>query len=212
VLATSKLVGVSKIIRLPRIRSMAKISAGSKWLSSIAYTADGEFIIAGGNSKYVCIYDIRHRLMIKRLTLTNNRTLDGTQAMLNSKNIKDGVDTTLVDDGSEPSDWEDRRDQTLPGAQQGKFSRRKDLFRVQCKEIALSSTGRSCAVATTEGFSIYFIGDFLSLEEGKFSTAVSKRDLLDMAKQSDFLGLLAASLQLKDKRLLALTFAKVKQR
>lgn len=147
--------------------------------------------------------------MIKRITLTNNRTLDATQAMLNSKNIKDGVDTTLIDDGSEPSDWEDRRDQILPGAQQGKFSRRKNLFKVQCREISLSSTGRSCAIATTEGFSIYFIGDFLSLEEGKLSTTISKRDLLDMAKQSDFLGLLTASLQLKDKRLLALTFAKV---
>lgn len=176
---------------------------------SIHYTADGDFIIAGGNSKYVCIYDIRHRLMIRRITLTNNRTLDATQTLLNSRNVKDGVDTTMIDDETEPSDWEDRRDQILPGVQNGKFSRKKDLYRVQCKEIVLSSTGRNCAVATTEGFSIYFVGDFLTSVAGKFSTGISKKDLLGMAQQSDFLGLLVASLQLKDKRLVSLAFSKV---
>lgn len=147
--------------------------------------------------------------MIRRITLTNNRTLDATQTLLNSKNIKDGVDTAMIDDGTEPSDWEDRRDQILPGVQNGKFSRRNDVYRVQCKEIVLSSTGRNCAIATTEGFSIYFVGDFLTSAAGKFSTGISKKDLLGMAKQSDFLGLLVAALQLKDKRLVSLAFSKV---
>lgn len=147
--------------------------------------------------------------MIRRITLTNNRTLDATQALLNSRNIKDGVDTAMIDDETEPSDWEDRRDQSLPGVQNGKFSRRKDLYRVQCREIVLSSTGRSCAIATTEGFSIYFVGDFLTTMEGKFSTGISKKDLIGMAQQADYLGLLVASLQLKDKRLVSLAFSKV---
>jgi periodic tryptophan protein 2 len=150
--------------------------------------------------------------MIRRITLTNNRTLDATQAMLNSRNIKDGVDTAMIDDETEPSDWEDRRDQSLPGVQNGKYSRKKDLYKVQCREIVLSSTGRSCAIATTEGFTIYFVGDFLSTIEGKFSSGISKKELISLAQQSDYLGLLVAALQLKDKRLVSLAFSKVNVR
>ena len=184
---------------------------GNKNFRSMSYTADGEFIVAGGNSKYLCIYDIRHRLMIRRVALTNNRTLDGTQQLLNSRNIIDGVDTTLVASESEPSDWEDRKDDILPGVQTGKHSRRKDLFRVQAREVVLSTTGRLCAIATTEGFSVYFMGDFLSAGEGKFAATVTKKDLLGMARQSDYLGLVVASLNLKDHRLLTLAFSRVDQ-
>ena len=166
-------------------------------------------MIAGGNSKYFCVYDIRHRIMIKRITLTNNRTLDGTQVLLNSRAVKDGVDTTLLDSASEPSDYDDRKDDSLPGVQAGKFKKNKHLFKVQAREITLSSTGKHCAVATTEGFSVYYIGDFLSVAEGKFSVSYSKNELLQMAHQSDFLGLVVAGLHLKDKKLLKLAFCKV---
>ena len=147
--------------------------------------------------------------MIKRITLTNNRTLDGTQAILNSKSIKDGVDTALLNSDSEPSDYDDRRDESLPGVQSGKFKKNKNLFKVQAREIVLSATGKHCAVATTEGFSIYYIGDFLSVAEGNYDVSYSKSDLIDMAKQSDYLGLIVAGLHLKDKKLLKLAFSKV---
>jgi hypothetical protein len=147
--------------------------------------------------------------MVRRITLTNNRTLDGTQALLNSKNIKDGIDATLVASESEPSDYDERKDEILPGAQQGKFSRRKNLFRVQAREIALSTTGKLCAVATTEGFNIYSLGDFLSSSDNKYIFNVSKKDLVNMARQGDYLSLITAGLHLKDNRLLGLTFSKV---
>ena len=147
--------------------------------------------------------------MVRRITLTNNRTLDGTQALLNSKNVKDGVDMTLISSGSEPSDWEDRRDEVLPGVQSGRHSRRKDVYKVQAREIVLSTTGKFCAVATTEGFSIYALGDFLSSNDNKYNFNISKKDLLGMAKQADYLGLVTAGLHLKDNRLLTLTFSKI---
>lgn len=174
----------------------------------ICYTADGEFVIGGGNSKNLCIYDIRHRLMTKRITLTNNRSLDGVLAQLNSKNIINGVDTTIVDTESEPSDWEDRKDDILPGVQAGKHSKRKNLYRVQTRQVVLSNTGRMCAIATTEGFSVYTMGDFLNNSAGRYSAAVSKKDILLMASKSDFVGLLLAAINLRDKKLLTMIFKK----
>lgn len=146
--------------------------------------------------------------MSKRITLTNNRSLDGVLAQLNSKNIINGVDTTIVDTASEPSEWEDRKDEILPGVQTGKHSKKKNIYRVQTRQVVLSNTGRMCAVATTEGFSVYTMGDFLNNSSGRYSAAVSKRDILSMASKSDFVGLLLAAINLRDKKLLSMVFKK----
>ncbi len=41
-------------------------SKNTKYYKSISFSADGEFIIAGGNSKYVNLYNIKTRLLIKK--------------------------------------------------------------------------------------------------------------------------------------------------
>jgi len=47
--------------RLEKDRMSAKKSSKNKHFKSIIYSSDGEYIICGGNSKYVCIYELRHR-------------------------------------------------------------------------------------------------------------------------------------------------------
>ena len=44
---------------------------------TITYSADGECIIGGGNSKYVCIYNIKEGILLKKFQITQNRDLDG---------------------------------------------------------------------------------------------------------------------------------------
>jgi len=44
---------------------------------SVCYTPDGSAVLAGGNSKYLCIYDCAGTALLKRFQLTRNRTLDG---------------------------------------------------------------------------------------------------------------------------------------
>lgn len=43
-----------------------KSSQNTKYYKSICYSADGEYLIAGGNSKFVNLYDIKTRLLIKK--------------------------------------------------------------------------------------------------------------------------------------------------
>jgi len=38
----------------------------TKYYKSISYSSDGEYIIAGGNSKFVNLYDIKTRLLVKK--------------------------------------------------------------------------------------------------------------------------------------------------
>lgn len=75
----------------------AKNKADRKSLRTISYLSDGEYIIGGGNSKNICIYDLRHRKMIKKIVVTKSRSLQGTLAKLNSRAIKDGLNIAEID-------------------------------------------------------------------------------------------------------------------
>jgi periodic tryptophan protein 2 len=52
-------------------------NASSRYFTSICYSADGSYLLAGGNSKYVCIYEISQQVLLKKFQVTFNRSLDG---------------------------------------------------------------------------------------------------------------------------------------
>lgn len=56
----------------------------------MALSPNGEFVIGGGNSKNICLYDIRNKVLLRRFAVTQNRSLDGVLLKLNSKNVKEG--------------------------------------------------------------------------------------------------------------------------
>ena len=78
------------------------------------------FVIAGGNSKNLCLYDIKNKLLLKRFAITQNRSLDGVLIKLNSKNIKNGTADHEIDLDSdlEEDAWAVRNqaDNQMPGS------------------------------------------------------------------------------------------------
>jgi periodic tryptophan protein 2 len=52
-------------------------NAASRYFTSICYSADGTCVLAGGNSKYVCIYEVSQQILLKKFQVTFNRSLDG---------------------------------------------------------------------------------------------------------------------------------------
>lgn len=58
-------------------RMTADNNASSRYFTSIAYSADGTCLLAGGNSKYVCIYEISQQILLKKFQVSFNRSLDG---------------------------------------------------------------------------------------------------------------------------------------
>lgn len=86
----------------------------------MAYTADGVCILAGGNSKYVVLYDAREAVLVKNFQISENLSLNGTEEFLDSCKVNSaGINTGLIDDRGEASDLEDRMDTTLPRAARG---------------------------------------------------------------------------------------------
>lgn len=58
-------------------RMTSNNNSASRYFTSICYSADGTCVLAGGNSKYVCIYEVSQQILLKKFQVTFNRSLDG---------------------------------------------------------------------------------------------------------------------------------------
>ncbi|KAJ1669725.1 U3 snoRNP protein, partial [Spiromyces aspiralis] len=135
-------------------------SSSGKSFDSIAYSADGTTIIGGGNSKYVCLYDTKSRILVRKFQISHNLSLDGIQEILNSRNMTEaGALDTFESDHDDASDYEDRQDLSLPGVKSGDLSKRAHRLEVRTRGVRFSPTGRQWATATTEGLMIYSLDD-----------------------------------------------------
>ncbi|CAH9147069.1 unnamed protein product [Cuscuta epithymum] len=146
--------------RLMTDRRSAANSTSGKFFTTLCYSADGSYILAGGNSKYICMYDVADQVLLRRFQLTHNLSLDGVLDFLNSKNMTDAGPLDLIED--DDSDIEEGIDRQLrnklaydlPGSMPNKG---RPVIRTKCLRIA--PTGRSWAAATTEGVLIYSMDD-----------------------------------------------------
>jgi periodic tryptophan protein 2 len=68
-------------------RRTAANAVGTKSFNTATYSADGTCVLAGGNSKYICLYDVQSGTLIKKFTVSINLSLDATQEFLNSRNL-----------------------------------------------------------------------------------------------------------------------------
>lgn len=136
-------------------RRTAANAAGTKSFNTIAYSADGSCLLAAGNSKYICLYDVGTGSLCKKFTVSINTSLDGTQEFLNSKNMTEAGPRALIDETGEASDLEDRIDRALPGARRGDPGVRRTRPEVRVTAVAFSPTSQSFCAASTEGLLIY---------------------------------------------------------
>ena len=99
-------------------RNTAKNSTKNKHFTSLAMSPAGDYLIGGANSKNICLYDLKHRVLLRRFAITQNRSLDGVLHKLNSKNIKEGGvmqhEIDELDSDLEEDAWAVKDD--LPGA------------------------------------------------------------------------------------------------
>jgi periodic tryptophan protein 2 len=141
-------------------RNTAKTSTKNKHLTTVALSPNGEFVIGGGNSKNICLYDLKHKVLLKRFAITQNRSLDGVLHKLNSKNVKEGGllnhEVDQLDSDLEEDAWTNQADSGLRGAKTAKnLLKRNTKLAVRIKSLKFSPDGTQIAAATTEGLVIY---------------------------------------------------------
>lgn len=172
-------------------RRTAATAEGTKSFNRITYSADGSCILAGGNSKFICLYDVRTGSLVKKFTVSVNTSLDGTQEFLNSRDLTEAGPRGLIDETGEASDLEDRIDSALPGAKRGDAGARRTRPEVRVTSVDFAPTGRAFCAASTEGLLIYsldteFIFDPFDLDiDITPSTILSTLENAKKASKSD---------------------------
>lgn len=183
-------------------RSAANSSVG-KCFTTLCYSADGSYILAGGSSKYICMYDIADQVLLRRFQITHNLSLDGVLDFLNSKNMTQAGPLELIDDeNSDEEEGLDRQTQNklpydLPGSMP---NRGRPVIRTKCLRIA--PTGRNWAAATTEGVLIYSMDDSFIFDPTDLDMDVTP-EAVDAALEKDQSGkALILSLRLNEDSLI----------
>ena len=181
-------------------RRTAANATGNKSFSSIRYSADGTCVLAGGNSKYICLYSVSSLVLLKRFTVSVNLSLSGTQEFLNSKLMTEAGPAGLIDEQGEASDLEDRIDRALPGSTRGGDpSVRKRLPEVRISGVAFAPTGRSFCAASTEGLLIYSLDTVPLFDPIDLDLAVTPASTLHvLQKERDYLKALVMAFRLNE--------------
>ncbi|KAJ4341503.1 U3 snoRNP protein [Ascochyta clinopodiicola] len=182
-------------------RRTAANVAGTKSFTAVRYSADGSCVLAGGNSKYICLYDVQSGVLLKKFTVSVNLSLDGTQEFLNSKLLTDAGPQGLIDETGEASDLEDRRDTTLPGAQKGVGARRVRP-EVRVPAVAFSPTGRAFCAASTEGLLIYSLDNTFQFDPFDLDISVTPSTTLETLAQQEYLKALVMAFRLNERNLI----------
>ena len=183
-------------------RRTAANAAGSKAFSSVCYSIDGSCLLAGGNSKYICLYDVLSGTLVKKFTISINLALDGTQEYLNSKGLTEAGPAGLIDTQGEASDLEDRIDRTLPGATRGDLSIRRTRPQVRVTSLAFSPTARAFCAASTEGLLVYSLDNILQFDPFDLDISVTPASTLETLAAQDYLRALVMAFRLNERLLI----------
>ncbi|KAI9744190.1 MAG: hypothetical protein M1818_002342 [Claussenomyces sp. TS43310] len=184
-------------------RTAANVS-GTKSFSTIRYSSDGTCILAGGNSKYICLYSVDSLVLLRKFTVSINLSLSGTQEFLNSKLLTEAGPAGLIDDQGEASDLEDRIDRSLPGSTRGgDTASRKRMPEVRVTGVGFAPTGRSFCAASTEGLLIYSLDTTPLFDPFDLDVTVTPSSTLHvLQKEKDYLKALVMAFRLNEAPLL----------
>ncbi|KAI6782884.1 Periodic tryptophan protein-like protein [Emericellopsis cladophorae] len=191
-------------------RTAANVS-GTKSFNTIRYSTDGSCILAGGNSKYICLYSVTTMVMLKKFTVSVNLSLSGTQEFLNSKLLTEAGPAGELDSQGEESDRENRRDARLPGSKRGGDpSARKKQAEVRVTSVGFSPAGTAFCAASTEGLLIYSLDQTVQFDPFDLNMEITPASTLAVLDhEKDYLKALVMAFRLNEAGLIKRVFQAV---
>ncbi|KAG5933155.1 hypothetical protein E4U53_001075 [Claviceps sorghi] len=188
-------------------RTAANVS-GTKSFNAIRYSTDGSCLLAGGNSKYICLYSVTTMVLLKKFTVSVNLSLSGTQEFLNSSRLTEAGPADELDEQGEASDREDRIDTSLPGSKRGGDpSARKKLPAVRVSGLAFSPAGTAFCAASTEGLLIYSLDTTIQFDPFDLNMEITPASTLNVLEsERDFIKALVMAFRLNEAGLIKRVF------
>ncbi|KAI4175546.1 MAG: hypothetical protein LQ343_001537 [Gyalolechia ehrenbergii] len=184
-------------------RRTAANAAGSKHFNCLSYSLDGSCIIAGGNSKYLCLYDVLTGSLLKKYTVSVNLSLEGTQEYLNSRTLTEAGPAGFFMGDAESSVGEDR---TMPGSRRGDFSSRRVRPEVRVTAVAFSPTGSAFCAASTEGLLLYSLDHAWRFDPFDLGLDITRASALTSLEERQYLRALVMGFRLNESSLLKRIF------
>uniref|UniRef100_A0A182IUE7 Small-subunit processome Utp12 domain-containing protein n=1 Tax=Anopheles atroparvus TaxID=41427 RepID=A0A182IUE7_ANOAO len=179
----------------------AKKNLLGRAFTSICYSADGECLLAGGRSKYVCIYNVKEGILLKKFQITQNRSLDGMDEFINRRNLTEFGNIALVEErealegGNVPVH--------LPGVRKGDMAARNVKPEVKVDAVRFSPSGQSWAAVTTEGLLVYALHKGIVFDPYQLSTEVTPKATRELLhKEQNYGGALLMALKLNETSLI----------
>lgn len=170
-----------------------------KYFISLHYSADGTYLIAGGKSNFICIYHSQEKMLIKKIAMTFNMSMDGIfDYISNRKRSEFGFNLELLEQRKEERTLKPIQ---LPGVRKGDLGERNAKPVIAVYQIVFSPTMRSFAAATTEGVLIYSLDVTRQFDPYKLAIDVDPSSVQRALKRKSYNIALVQSIQLNDKNL-----------
>ncbi|XP_060689223.1 PWP2 small subunit processome component [Hemiscyllium ocellatum] len=177
----------------------AKQAAKGRSFSTMCYSADGLSVLAGGHSKFVCIYNVKEQLLVKKFEISCNLSLDAMEEFLDRRKMTEFGSMALIDDGAGD---EDGVAISLPGVKKGDMSLRhfKPEIRVMC--LSFSPTGRSWAATSTEGLLLYSLDGCVVFDPFDLDEEVTPSSVRRVLRQKEFTAAIMMAFRLNETKLI----------
>ncbi|EGC29042.1 hypothetical protein DICPUDRAFT_159422 [Dictyostelium purpureum] len=189
---------------------LAKTSTMGKAFTKIAFTPNGECLIAGGDSKYICIYHVDQQVLVKKYSTSQNLSLDGISLDIDWRKVGEfGHIDTFDKDFDSDDDLSEKNKEFLPGTSKGDLSERTTKKKQRTTSISISPTGRAWACSTTEGLLIYSLDDFLFFDPTDLSIDINPENILLELKKKNYLKSLVMSIKLNEKEIIEQVFESI---
>ncbi|XP_053684791.1 periodic tryptophan protein 2 homolog [Sabethes cyaneus] len=178
----------------------AKKNLQGRAFTSICYSADGECLLAGGKSKYVCIYNVYEAILLKKFQITQNRSFDGMEEYINRRNITEFGNMALVEEREHLEGG--NVSIKLPGVARGDLAARSQKPEVNVFAVRFSPSGQSWAAASTEGLLMYSLNKGIVFDPYQLSVEITPKAIRELVKKSDYSAALIMSLKLNENNLI----------
>lgn len=178
-----------------------------RYFSSIAFSADGECILAGGKSQFVCIYHVREGILLKKFEITENHSFDGMDEYVNRKNMTEFGNMALLE---EREKFEGGKVAIkLPGAQKGDMASRSFKPEVSVSAVRFSPTGQSWATVCTEGLMIHSLDRGIVFDPFNLSIEVTPKTTKECLKKKEYTEALTMAIKLNENDLIQMVIESI---
>ncbi|CAK9804620.1 Periodic tryptophan protein 2 homolog [Anthophora plagiata] len=176
----------------------AKKSLQGKAFTTLCYSADGTCLLAGGQSKNICLYNVQEFMLLKKFVVTQNRSLDAVDDIINRRSLTEFGHLALIEQRPQGGKVSVR----LPGVRSGDMASRNFKMEIRVYSVQFSPTGQSWATATTEGLLMYSLDAGLVFDPFQLELGITPETVKKTLNEKEYAKALMMALRLNEQLLI----------